>query len=106
MDAINPRGNTVKIIDEMARHEGVITAGTVPIHPSIVSGSGKVLLFVQDGEDGRSLFIGVETFGEKAALFEVEYDQFVQVYSQMVSDVIIEDAGDPFAALLQQEVSK
>lgn len=92
-------------IDEIASKPAVITAGTIPLNPNVgdyADAKGKIVLFVQDEDEGRSIYMGIETYGEMPCVYEVRYDDWADIVSRMAADVVMNDADDPFAKLLNQ----
>lgn len=92
-------------IDEMKAEVDMISVGTMALNPKSLidfeDAKGKIVLFVRDGEDGRSMFMGVEMYGVLDRLYEVDYDTWAGVAARMAGEVIMSDALDPFTALLQ-----
>ena len=92
-------------IDEVAQSESTITAGTIPLHPGnrdYAEAKGKVVLWVKDEDEGRSLYMGFEAYGNVPYVYEVRYDDWADIITRMMGDVILHNADDPFAQLLNQ----
>lgn len=90
-------------LDEMKTQADMIAVGTVPIHPGVLDYNdtkGKIILFVRDEEEGRSVFMGVETYGEISRLYECRWDDWSAVITKMQGDVVMHNQEDPFNALL------
>lgn len=88
--------------EDMTTNE-MIAVGTVPIHPGVLDYSdakGKVVLFVRDQEEGRSIFLGVELYGMVDRLYEVRYDDWEAVVTRMIGQVGSYSLNDPFNELL------
>lgn len=84
----------------------MITVGTVPLNPAAYTdpdAKGKIVLFVRDGEDGRSAFMGVEMYGQLDRLYEVNYDDWAKTITRMTGDVVMHNHDDPFLKLLNGE---
>ena len=93
----------MKKIDEVAQPEQVIAAGTIPLHPGVDDyrdAKGKVVLFVEDNDQGRSLYMGIEAYGTTPYTYEVRYDDFADIVTRLMVDVATANAGDMFAELL------
>jgi hypothetical protein len=91
------------MIDDLLAENDMVAVGTVPIHPGVLDyedSGGKIILFVRDYDEGRSLFLGVEMYGDMARLYEVRYDDWADVITKMAGDVILADADDPYNRLL------
>lgn len=94
----------MQTISDVAGAESTITAGTIPFHPGVPEyrdADGKVIMWVKDDDEGRSLFLGVEAYGEISAVTELRYDDWVDVVSRMMGTVIMQDSTDPFNELLK-----
>lgn len=81
----------------------MIAVGSIPIHPGVLDlagTDGKIILFVHDNDEGRSVRLGVEMYGHLDRLYEVRYEDFENVITKMMGTVIMADAEDPFNALL------
>lgn len=94
--------------EDLMAANGLIAAGTVQIHPGLADyedAKGKIILFVRDMDEGRSLFMGVEMYGEISRLWEVRYDDWEKVVVKMTGDVVIRNADDPLTKLLMGETS-
>lgn len=90
-------------LTDMRAEADMIALGTVPIHPGVVDyqdAEGKIVLFVRDCEEGRSLYMGVEMYGEISRLYEVQWSDWVPVMTKMMGDVVMHNMDDPFTALL------
>lgn len=93
-------------IDSLAEKVNMITVGTIPLNPSVIDyadAEGKIVLFVRDGEDGRSCFMGVEMYGVLDRLYEVNYDDWAKTITRMTGDVVMHNHDDPFLQLLNGE---
>ena len=93
-------------IDEAARLDQPIAAGTIPLHPGVEDyrdAKGKVILWVKDTDQGRSIYMGIETYGDIPCVVEVRYDDFADVVTRMMGTVTMSDSNDPFNELLNQE---
>lgn len=89
------------IDDLLAEHE-MISVGTIPIHPGVVDyqdAKGKIILFVRDNDEGRSLYMGVELYGEMARLYETRWDDWSAVVTKMNGDVTMHNFDDAFNQL-------
>ena len=83
----------------------MIAVGAIPIHPGVLDfkdAEGKVVLFVRDEEEGRSVFMGVKMYGEIDRLYEVRYQDFEEIITKMMGEVIMADAEDPYMELLRE----
>lgn len=81
----------------------MIAVGSIPIHPGVVDfqdTEGKVILWVKDEEEGRSVYLGIEMYGVVDRAYEVRYSDFENVITKMMGDVIMHNAEDPFEKLL------
>lgn len=90
-------------IDDLMAENKMIAVGHVPLHPGVLDyadAKGKIILFVRDDEEGRSLFMSVETYGQISRAYEVRWDDWASIVTKMAGDVIIHDAEDPFNQLL------
>jgi len=62
-------------IDDLKSDADMLTVGTVPLHPGVLDYAdtdGKIILFVRDQEEGRSLFMAIEMYGELGRMYEVK----------------------------------
>ena len=92
-----------KTLTNEARQDQTITTGTVPLNPAVreyAEADGNVVMYVRDGDSGRSLYLGIKAFGAVTNVYEFSYDDFLDVFVRMQSDVILNDAEDPYSALL------
>lgn len=83
--------------------DDMIAVGSIPIHPGVLDyadADGKVVLYVQDAEEGRSLFMSISMYGEFSRTYEVRYDDFAEVVTKMMGEVTMHNADDPFMKLL------
>jgi hypothetical protein len=90
-------------IDGLMAENEMIAVGMVPLHPGVMDyadAKGKIILFVRDDEEGRSLFMSIETYGQISRTYEVRWDDWSHIVTKMAGDVIISDAADPYTALL------
>ena len=81
----------------------MIAVGSIPIHPGIIDyedAHGKVILWVKDEEQGRSLYMGIEMYGEVGRVYEVRYDDWARVATDVLAGVAMHNANDPFMELL------
>lgn len=81
----------------------MISVGSIPLNPNVLDyedANGKVVLYVQDSEEGRSLFMSMSLYGEFARTYEVRYDDFADVVTRMMGQVTMHNVEDPFAQLL------
>lgn len=81
----------------------MIAVGSIPIHPGVLDyedAKGKIILWVKDEEQGRSVYLGVEMYGVVDRAYEVSYADFENVITKMMGTVIMADAEDPYMALL------
>ena len=91
-----------ELMNEANQHE-TLTAGTIPFHPGVKEYEGldgKVMLYVRDNDEGRSLYMAIGMQGVFPYVYEVRYDDFADVISRMQAEVIMTDADDPFTLLL------
>lgn len=82
---------------------GMISVGSVPLNANVLDyadADGKIILHVQDTDEGRSLFMSFKLYGEYSRTYEVRYEDFADVVTKMMGEVIMHNAGDPFAQLL------
>lgn len=87
----------------MQMTEDMLAVGAIPIHPGVLDYSdaeGKVILYVQESDQGQSLFMSISMYGELSRTYEVRYDDFADVVTRMMGQVSIANADDPFAQLL------
>lgn len=92
-----------KTLTNEARQDQTITIGTVPFNPAVreyAEADGNVVMYVRDSDSGRSLYLGIKAFGAVTNVYEFSYDDFLDVFVRMQSDVILNDAEDPYSALL------
>ena len=83
--------------------DDMISVGSIPLNPNVLDykdAEGKIILYVQDSEEGRSLFISMSLYGEFARTYEVRYDDFADVVTRMMGQVTMHNVEDPFNALL------
>ena len=81
----------------------MISVGRIPLRQSVLDfddADGKIVLFVRDEEEGRSVYMSVEMYGEPTRAYEVAYDDFEKVITRMMGEVIMANHDDPFAQLL------
>lgn len=72
----------------------MLTVGTIPLNPDIRDyddANGKLIMFVRDEVEGRSLYMGLELYGEVSRLWEVRYDDFAQVVGSITMDIALRD---------------
>lgn len=84
--------------------EEMIAVGSIPIHPGVLDyadAEGKVILWVKDNREGRSVYLSVSMYGEPSRTYEVRYSDFESVVTKMMGDVIMRDVDDPFEQLLK-----
>lgn len=82
----------------------MLAVGSIPIHPGIqdfADAKGKIILYVKDEEEGRSLYLSFEMYGELSRAYEVRYDDFEQVVTKMIGQVGMANSEDPFMTLLE-----
>ena len=88
--------------DEMATT--MITAKTIPLNPGVLDyedAHGKVVLFVRDEQEGRSMYMGLELYGMIDRLFEVKYSDWEDVAVRTIAAVYLHDSkNDPLNELL------
>jgi len=81
----------------------MIAVGTIPLNPGVLDyadAEGKVILYVKDEEEGRSVYMSISMYGEPSRTYEVAYNDFEQVVTKMMGEVIMHNTEDPFAQLL------
>lgn len=81
----------------------MVAVGTIPLNPGVLDyedAEGKIILWVKDEEEGRSVYLGIEMYGVVDRAYEVRYDDFENVITKMMGEVIMANANDPFAELL------
>lgn len=82
----------------------MIAVGSIPIHPGVLDyadAEGKIILWVKDEEEGRSLYMSIEMYGELSRAYEVRYDDWERTVAKMIGDVGMHNSDDPFAKLLE-----
>lgn len=80
-----------------------ISVGTIPLNPGMLDyedAEGKIILWVKDDEEGRSVYLGVKMYGVVDRAYAVRYEDFENVITKMMGEVIMANAEDPFAQLL------
>lgn len=81
----------------------MIAVGTIPLNPNVLDfadAEGKIILYVRDEEQGRSVYLSVSMYGELTRTYEVRYDDFAEVITRMMGKVTMHNVDDPFAQLL------
>ena len=81
----------------------MIATGVIPLNPGVLDyadSDGKVILWVKDEEEGRSVYMSISMYGEMVRTYEVAYADFENVVTKMMGDVIMANMNDPFAELL------
>lgn len=81
----------------------MISVGTIPLNPNVLDfkdTDGKIILWVKDEEEGRSVYMSIGMYGELTRTFEVRYDDFADVITRMMGEVTMHNAEDPFTQLL------
>ena len=81
----------------------MISVGRIPLHPGLLDyndAEGHVVLYVRDEEEGRSVYISIERYGEMSRAYEVRFDDFENVITRMLGEGTLANHNDPFAALL------
>jgi hypothetical protein len=84
----------------------MVAVGAVPIHPGVLDyadANGKIILYVKDEEEGRSLFMSIEMYGELTRAYEVRWDDWANTVSKMLAKVELADSTDPLAELFNME---
>lgn len=84
--------------------DDMIAVGSIPIHPGVLDyadAEGKIILYVRDEEEGRSVYMSISMYGELSRAYEVRYDDFERVVTKMIGDVVLSNSEDPFAQLLE-----
>lgn len=92
-----------KSLTNEVRQDQTITVGTVPLNPAVreyADADGNLVMYVQDGDSGRSLYLGIKAFGAIENVYEFSYGDFVDVFVRVQADVILNDTEDPYSALL------
>lgn len=90
----------------MTEPQEMLAVGAVPLHPGVLDyadAEGKIILFVRDEEEGRSLFMSVQMYGELTRAYEVRWDDWADVVTKMMAKVEMADSNDPFMQLLNME---
>lgn len=83
--------------------DDMIAVGRIALHPGVLDyadADGKVVLYVQDSDEGRSLFMSISMYGEFSRTYEVRYDDFADVVTRMMGQVTLANAEDPFTQLV------
>lgn len=81
----------------------MISVGTIPLNPSVLDyadAEGKVILWVEDGDEGKAVQLGIKMYGVVDRVYSVRYEDFENVITKMMGEVIMANANDPFAELL------
>lgn len=81
-------------MDDMMATNEMLAVGTVPIHPGVMDykdANGKIVLFVREQEEGRSLFMSIEMYGELSRTYEVRYEDWEPVILKMAVDLTAHD---------------
>ena len=81
----------------------MVSVGRIPIHPGVTDyadANGHVVLWVKDEDEGRSVYMSIEMYGEMTRTYEVRYDDFEGVITRMMGEVTMANANDTFMALL------
>lgn len=84
--------------------DDMIAVGSIPIHPGVLDYAdtdGKIILWVKDEDEGRSVYMSISMYGEVSRAYEVRYDDFEGVVTKLMGDVIMANAEDPFTQLLE-----
>jgi hypothetical protein len=80
--------------NDLMTDAGMISVGAVPIHPGVqdyADTGGKVILFVREEAEGRSLFLSIEMYGEISRMYEVRYADWEGVVTKMTGDLMVHD---------------
>lgn len=81
----------------------MIAVGSVPLNTGMLDyadAEGKIILWVRDEREGRSLYITFEMYGEISRAYSVRYEDFADVVTKVMGDVTIHNMTDPFEQLL------
>lgn len=81
----------------------MIAVGAIPIHPGVADfadADGRVVLWVKDEEEGRSVYMSISMYGEMSRTYEVRYDDFAETVTKVMGEVVMHNAEDPYALLL------
>lgn len=81
----------------------MLSVGSVPLNPNVVDfddADGKVVLYVKDTDEGRSLYLSMSLYGEMSRTYEVRYDDFAEVVTKMMGEVTMANSEDEFMKLL------
>ena len=81
----------------------MISVGSIPLNPNVLDykdAEGKIILWVKDEEEGRSVYLSIGMYGEVSRTYEVRYDDFADVVTRMMGQVTMHNVEDPFNALL------
>lgn len=81
----------------------MITAKTIPINPGVLDykdAEGKIVLFVRDEAEGRSMYMGLELYGVIDRLWEVNYADWEDVAVRTIAAVSIHDSKDPLTQMM------
>jgi len=81
----------------------MIAVGAIPIHPGVTDfadADGRVVLWVKDEEEGRSVYMSISMYGEMSRTYEVRYDDFAETVTKVMGEVVMHNAEDPYALLL------
>lgn len=81
----------------------MISVGSIPLNPNVLDyadAEGKIILHVQDTEEGRSLFMSFKLYGEYSRAYEVRYGDFANVVTKIMGEVVMHNVNDPFEELL------
>lgn len=81
----------------------MVAVGSIPINPGMLDladAEGKIILWVKDEDEGRSVYLAVEMYGVVDRAYPVAYADFEKVITDVMGKVIMADAGDPFTELL------
>lgn len=84
----------------------MIAVGSIPLNPGMLDladAEGKIVLWVKDEDEGRSVYLAVEMYGVVDRAYPVAYADFEKVITNVMGKVIMADHEDPFAALLTGE---
>lgn len=82
---------------------GYISVGAIPIHPGVLDYAdtdGKIILYVKDEEEGRSVYMAIAMYGEVSRTYEVRYDDFAETVTKVMGEVTLYNSEDPFTLLL------
>lgn len=89
--------DTMSNLTKLLADTDMIAVGSVPVTAGLADmadADGKVVLFVRDMPEGRSLFMGMTLYGEVSRMYQLDYSAWEDTILKMTTDVTVHNMGD------------